>query len=301
MLAPGYYQDDSGQLTSGVVFRSPRSHFQLDTIHGLKDSFMGTCKTFVDIPYDIFISIVQPYLSMKDIVHCSGVSKQLYEYFNYNDIWKDYFIQERIIRFYKEYSETLIHLNVQRNEAELWSSREVYSAKCPMVIINESSIPFDIFWVDNGLKLKRMSKELTQGDKYICKRTFPNHKWICIPTQKWYQTNPVSNVGFSFIIDIFNLETYNDKLCYIKTIHEPKQMNPIKKIHKKYKSYKHQFMKLVIDPKSLLEEKRINETYIYEESYQLEKLMSSVKYHENKLKEYKNRVGFIDVTLKAIH
>lgn len=266
----------------------------------------------IDIPIPIFEQFILPYLIGHNILYLTMTSRGFRDYFSDQDLWKNIYIREKVGIFHHEKIRKLAESKIGRsNKSSHLTLEEQNQNKCTMVIENNTKdIPFDIYWVRkyNISQICKMDEiklkgKVLPGEKFVIS-THPNHKWFCIPIFAWLLNNPVSNLGFSFLVDIFNLQTYQfkktSKLAYVRKIYEPKQLNPIKGIDSPYKNYKHQVMKLKIIPNNLNNLIQAN-TNQYE--YALRKLRhmkKQVRYMESGILKNKQRGEMLSHTKKII-
>jgi len=99
-------------------------------------------------------------------------------------------------------------------------------------------------------------KTLKPGEVYICRRTYSTHQWICIPITDWFITHPVSNIGFTFWINVLKVQSYDcpflsgvdRRSVFLKTITDPESTHPIKSHQTNHTSFKQSTAKLFLNP-----------------------------------------------------
>ena len=152
--------------------------------------------------------------------------------------------------------------NTKKIRSSDWTNEDIQSNRCRMIVINETEdIPFDIFWICNSeTRSGSYYKHTLRGKKmYHCAITYPNARWMCIPTKEWLRENPYSTIGFTWTIDVFDLQTYTSKdgeefLAYIVHIDklDLSKMNPIKDTTREIKDYRRKIIQIVFDEKKIL-------------------------------------------------
>ena len=207
------------------------------------------------IPIEVFVFYVLPFLSYMDILNLSVVSKDMNKYFNENEMWKKFHMGVKSIRELPRRMKQLTWSKVPRNDTMDWTSEDLNFNRCSLAIKNNSNIPHDIYFVRDKHRGRHPAtikgKNLLPG-KVFHSFTYPNHRWICVPTNDWLMKNPISNVGFVFVVNILQnviLQTSEgEKPCFVRNIEQPKVMNPIKGYYKKYANHKKEFIRLSVDP-----------------------------------------------------
>jgi len=158
------------------------------------------------------------------------------EYMNTADIWKKLWIPVRVHKFQGNHLKSMCEVVKKANGTNDWSREDQYRNGCLMVIENKTiDIPFDIYFATRATPNLYRS-DLKPGDKWVCGKTFTNHRWICVPSQKWLQTNPASNIGFSFDVNVLEVQEYKfdktTKPAIVKVIQEPRSIiHPIKNMN----------------------------------------------------------------------
>jgi len=232
----------------------------------VKQGVCGNEVSFFDIPIEVFVPLILKFLSVNDICSLSQIDKENNNYFSCNEIWRSFYISEKVKKFYPDKLISLSNQKVRKNSTMTWTNEEVRAARCTLVIHNVSSIPMDIYWVRNGqiklmIKSRARDKPFSRGEKFIT-TTYPNHRWFCVPTEEWMLKNPCSNVGFSFVVNVLELTDHKfdktSKLAFVRKIHEPRDLKPIKGANKEYASVKKEYMKLVLNLEKLNEAFRKN-------------------------------------------
>ena len=196
---------------------------------------------------------------------CIRVSKEWQDYFNDPRFWKPVFIVIAVNNFYERKKSLLMAEKKKPLQSSKWTYHEIESNRCKMVIINETKdIPFDIFWITRneksvGVKDVCHYKKMIKGsEKYYCMTTYPNARWMCIPTKDWLKKNKYSTLGFTWTIDVFNLTTFKENdgtesLSYVVNIREPNfsKMLPIKDTKKDLMDYRKKIIQLVYNEKDI--------------------------------------------------
>ena len=248
----------------------PISCSKRDWFHKLNDCSPPT-ETFENIPIEIISSYILKYFQEKYkgkhasfekdylvyLSRCVQVSKDWNDYFNDPVFWKPAFVSFAVNKFYEKKKFLLMNNNTKKIKSSDWSNAEINRNRCPMVVINETEdIPFDIFWISkSGSNYKHT---LRGKGIYHCATTYPNARWMCIPTKEWLRENPYSTIGFTWMIDVFDLQTYKPKdgkefLAYV--VHIDKQdlskMNPIKDTTREIKDYRRKIIQIAFDQKEI--------------------------------------------------
>ena len=189
---------------------------------------------------------------------CIQVSKDWRNYFKEPIFWRPVYTWITVSTFYEKKKKLLMSEKHKALKSKDWTKEEVRQNKCKMVILNETKdIPFDIFWIVEGKKPSCVIMG-TVKKQYHCGTTYPNARWMCIPTKEWLNENKYSTVGFSWAIDIFNLKSFTKEngetvLAYVVTIREPDllKMHPIKNINKRIENYQKKIIQMVYNPDAL--------------------------------------------------
>lgn len=256
----------------------------------------GTNVSFFDIPLEIFLPCILKFLTVKDVCSLSQIDKENNIYFNLNEIWRNFYISEKVKKFYPEKLNSLANQKVRRNATMSWSRQEIDAGRCTLIIQNVSSIPMNIYWVNHGNGMhKLMSKgkgPIIKGDKFVTS-TYPNHKWFCAPTEEWMLKNPCSNVGFSFVVNVLELTDYKfdktSKPCFVRKIHEPRDLKPIKGANKNYASVKKEYMKLVLNLEKLNKAFRKNSDRKEMYHKDIQRLTKTLKSYQREFKATQKR------------
>ena len=260
----------------------------------VKHGDCGTDVSFFDIPLEIFLPYILKFLTVNDVCSLSQIDKENNIYFNLNEIWRSFYISEKVKKFYPDKLISLANQKVRRNTTMSWSTQEIQAGRCTLIIKNVSSVPMNIYWVSNG-KHKLMSKgkgPISKGEKFVTS-TYPNHKWFCAPTEEWMLKNPCSNVGFSFVVNVLELTDYKfdktSKPCFVRKIHEPRELKPIKGANKDYASVKKEYMKLVLNLEklNLAFRKNSNRKEMYHKDIQ--RLTKTLKSYQREFKATQKR------------
>jgi hypothetical protein len=196
---------------------------------------------------------------------CAQVCREWRDYFNDPIFWKPAYTRIAVNAFYEKKKNLLLSEKKKEPRSKDWCAEYINANKCKMVVVNETDgIPFDIFWITNTRSFAYEHESCVQmgtiKDKYHCGRTYPNAKWLCIPTREWLIENKYSTVGFKWVIDVFspNLKTFikedgNEVLAYVVTIRQPdlSKMHPIKGIDKDFENYRKKIIPLVFNEKEV--------------------------------------------------
>ena len=187
---------------------------------------------------------------------CRRVCKEWREYFSDLEFWKPVFRYVKINHFYDKKLNLLITEKKKKLKSSDWCQKEINDNQCIMIVKNKTKIPFDIYC---GYRGGTMMKKL-MGLENMSYETYPNERWVCLPTKEWLQENPYSTIGFSWIIDVFKLEEcqYRDsivstKLAYVVRIKEPdySKMLPIKDLNKEFSNYPKKIISLLFNKKEV--------------------------------------------------
>ena len=258
----------------------------------VKHGDCGTEVSFFDIPLDVFLPVILKFLTVSDICSLSQIDKENNNYFNSNEIWRSFYISEKVKKFYPEKLISLSNQKTRKNSTMTWTPAEVGAARCTLVIHNVSSIPMDVYWVSASGKHKLMSKgrdkkHVNKSEKFITS-TYPNHKWFCVPTEEWMLKNPCSNVGFSFVVNVLELTDHKfdktSKLAFVRKIHEPRDLKPIKGANKDYAYVKKEYMKLVLNLDKLNEAFRKNSATKERYHKDIQRLTKTLKTYQRDFK-----------------
>ena len=199
---------------------------------------------------------------------CTQVSRDWRDYFKEPTFWKPVYTWCTVSTFYEKKKELLMREKHRALQSKDWTKEEIQQNKCKMVVLNETKdIPFDIFWIVEGknpscVLMDTMGARWKDNKKqYHCGTTYPNARWMCIPTKEWLNENNYSTVGFSWAIDVFNLKSFTKDngekiLAYVVTIREPdlQKMHSIKNINKSFsgrESYQKKIIQMIYNQSTL--------------------------------------------------
>ena len=244
------------------------------------------------IPIEVFMFYVLPFLSYMDILNMSAVSKDMNHYFNENGMWKEFHMGIKCVRGKRKILKDLSWKKAPPNPTMNWTINDMALNLTRLLIKNESQIPMVIYSVKNkhggGRKIGVGPLLMPGQSEYIT--TYPNNRFICYPTDEWLFKNPVSNVGFTFIINILEIITVNEIPCFVRNIEQPKKMNPIKGYNKKYANHKKEFIRLSVDPAIMAKKVKKNKIaykqtqkelrYLYCRARVLERSAADLRRHE---------------------
>ena len=182
------------------------------------------------------------------------------------------FLREKGHQHYEKKLTQLFISNNKWNPSMYWQwTKELKELnKCNLIIKNNTKdIPFDIWWRVNRFNYKKITKKPLLPRRLFVHPSYPNNKWMCIPTKEWFALHPYENVGFSFIVNILQLMTdpITKKTGFIREIREPNDFIPIKGTRKQYENYKKQFIRVKSKKIDLQEKitKNDNDIEIYKE------------------------------------
>ena len=195
---------------------------------------------------------------------CVQVCREWRDYFNDPIFWKAAYTRIAVNAFYEKKKDLLLAEKKKMPRSKDWSKEDIDANRCKMVIVNETeNIPFDIYWITNT-KCPSGVQMGTVQDKnhlYYCGKTYPNARWMCVPTREWLIENKYSTVGFSWVVDVFDLQEFTKEdgtviLAYVVTIRQPdlKKMHPIKDINKDFENYRKKIIPLVFNEKDVQSE-----------------------------------------------
>lgn len=257
----------------------------------------GTCGvdvSFYDIPLEVFIPLILSKLTMNDICNIAQIDKENNLYFSCNEIWQ-VILNAYIVK--KSYPIRLKHLantRVRKNDTMNWSRDEIDQNYCTLLVENKTnSIPMDVYWV-NGFGYKKMNKNgpIPPNERFIT-RSYPNHKWFCVPTKEWMTENPCSNVGFTFGINVLELTEYKfnntTKLVFAREFHEPRDIKPIKGFGKKYANVKKEFLRQTQSKEKFAEIYRSNKEIQKKLLKEQEELQRKLKLCQQNLSKFQKK------------
>ena len=228
---------------------------------------------------------ILPHLHYHDVASLSMCSEQFRDLFHYHPFWKQVFLREKGYQHYNKRLNKLCKSNTKWNPTMnwLWTDELRQLNMCNLIIKNNTKgIPFDIYCMDLRKHLIKVTKKPILPGRLFVSPTYPNKKWMCIPTREWFSQNPYENVGFSFVINVLQLmiDPVTKKTGFIREIREPKDLIPIKGTKKQYKDYKKQFVRIKIN-KEEVEEK--------------------IKKNKSNLEEYKKEITALQKKLNIFH
>ena len=257
-----------------------------------------------EIPNELIQEFIVPHLSsIRDVGSAIQVSKKMKECFDTEDVWKKIFKTEKAKVGYK-------NLLKNHQKSKKWFTDQMtddYIIDTPLhgqlvkiMVKNETkNIPFEVYCKDYNrydLKMIKISKEpILPGKAFFRTLTF-NRKIICLPTEEWFLENPLSNIGFSFITHVKDVEAITkEHMGILKKFNEPdlEKMKPIKGMRKDYENYKEEVMKRVIDKKKLNKKKNENKKKLDEMEYELKMYKKQMKIMEENVRRL--RVGKKDL------
>ena len=273
------------------------------------------------IPLDIMINIILPmtYPSKEEkgyileVTRCSQVCRRWWKYFQNNYIWKCIWIDAKTILYYENTLNKLMNEKENHIQSKYWSAIDLAANKCSQIVVNESDIPFDIYWVNKDTSSTRgICKQTTlEGNsRWHCAVTYPNHKWFCIPTKKWLKDNHYDSLGFSWIIDVYNLSNprhvLNDSSMpdipvFIQTIQKPNICKShIQDMDQTHDNYRHQVMKLVISETKFSKSMHLYNRQITHDIHelrslekQIQEIKQNIRYKKSKKSMYENSLRII--------
>ena len=262
---------------------------------------------FDEIPLDIFMNYILKYFSFVDICCLCMVSKSFNNYYSNSLIWKYFCRIENTKIFYPKKLKTLSH-----RYKNMKSSSQL---KVPLVIINNSNIPFNLFWIKknydsyNSNKNNIIYKEINKGkpinpgdtQNY---RSLENHYFMCVPTYEWFQENPYENVGFGFHINVKFLTEFEHKnisnrldnsheikLSYVKYINQPKNLIPIHMKNPENDNYKHMFIRFILHKNTINHRIYLRKKDNDLNKQSIDKLNKSIEEKKKRIK-YNNTVNY---------
>jgi len=284
----------------------------------------------VDIPVDVCTTHILPHLDMKDIINLSEVSKEHSTYFNDNDIWMHCHLKKRVSMFIPRQLKAMCERKIKKNATHSWARDDIRGNPVPMKIINQTKgMTFDIYFNHGeGFAHGRtpvpgkaiLHKEgLKPGEEWWCQKTYTTHKWIVVANKEWILENKVSNVGFSFYVNVLDMKDSvippghgwltarranrpgETTPTYVKILTEPNgDLHPIKPLMKKYASYKHEFMRLTLDIDTIKKKKEQHLKSHLDDKKRLKELRRKTKFLEQKVKKEKQYTYSYDKTIKIL-
>lgn len=255
--------------------------------------------SFCDLPVELVQSFIAKHISeVKDLGSIIQVSKKMKEAFDTEERWKRIFIREKAKKGYKQ-------LLKNHEKSKRWFLDPLtteYIIDTPlhgqmvyiMVKNKTKSIPFDVYYIESRYirnMIKLNDEQIMPGKAFFRRLTF-NRKIVCLPTKEWILDNPVSNVGFSFVTHVKDVEAITkEKMGILKNFEEPnpEKMKPIKGLRKEYENYKKETMKRIIDKKKLNQNKSENESKLSEMEYELKMYKKQMKIMEENVLRLKTK------------
>jgi len=259
------------------------------------------------IPLDVFMVHIHPFLVWTDILNLSGVSKEMYLYFNTNEMWKKFHWGAKAVRSIPKKMNQLTWSKVPPNDTMSWPEYDIRLNKCVLQIRNESDIPMDIYYVRETKGGRTRTPVLKSRGTSLDKRnlkpgktfktsTYPNHRWICIPTDKWFYDNPVSNVGFSFVVNILKNVIVEGNPMNVHVIKQPPHLNPIKGLNKNVASHKREFIRLSVVPDTITVKAKASKRASDIQEEELKRLYKRVRLLEKNAQEFRRNEASYKMT-----
>jgi len=255
--------------------------------------------SFCDLPVELIQCFIAKYISeVKDLGSTIQVSKKMKEAFDTEETWKRIFIKEKAKKGYRQ----LIKNHEKSKQWFLDPLTTEYIIDTPlhgqmvyiMVKNKTKSIPFDVYYIEN-IYVRYMTKisdePIMPGKAFFRMLTF-NRKIVCLPTKEWILDNPVSNVGFSFVTHVKDVEAITkEKMGILKNFEEPnpEKMKPIKGLRKEYGNYKKETMKRIIDKKKLNHKKSENDSKLSEMENELKMYRKQMRIMEGNITRLKTK------------
>ena len=265
-----------------------------------KCSIVHKKEPLVQLPSELFIFYILPHLSLMDIRDLSEVSKEMNDYMNQPSIWRSVYQMSVGSKYYSKLLNRLSHSSHKTVKQYITTLQSSYVA---IVIKNNTTdIPFDIYHIrirsgSNVVVQRGHRYNLLPGESFTCK-TFHGHLWICIPTEQWLRSNPVSNVGCMFVADrdqrkwihpqIWYPEygtEYNPRLIHLHQINEPGCVHSIKGVNKVYSNYKREFLRLILDPSKVRENRASNKERMEKNHSEIKNLYEIIHALERRKRE----------------
>jgi hypothetical protein len=201
---------------------------------------------FSELPLDVIELIVYhfEYTHLCSLIMCS---KEMKVAFDDQSIWEMIYHRHFLDRYYQKMLKRFVTSTDKPLETWSWPKDDIIdnkSNRVPLVIENTSDIPYVLLWGTNRMatgatgvmatgdwynqkgryKIVRFKPMTTiqPGGRYVCGNNAANSKWVLSPSRTWLKDNPVSNLSFSFQLDLLNLTDYNfsktTKPAFLKTI-----------------------------------------------------------------------------------
>lgn len=275
-------------------------------IPSIKKSIQNYHESWDTLPFDMFMEYIIKLLDFKDVCRLSMVSKSFHDYYSTPLIWKHFYIQQSVKNYYPKKLNSIMEKCISKNLNRPNRDKN----RIPLVIENNSDIPYNIYWIkqepkfvnDYNIDIEIVSEYKKMGQinpgKVQKILSCENHHWICIPTIEWLSENPYYNVGFGFHININYLEDYEhikknnnnttseNKLTYVKRIHQPKNLQLCLFCYKNsnIENYKHMFMECLINKRDF--NVRINNIKDYNKS-----LKKNIKNYTNEIIKNENKIN----------
>lgn len=255
--------------------------------------------SFCDLPVELVQCFISGYISeVKDLGSIIQVSKKMKEAFDTQESWKRIFIREKAKKGYK-----LLLKNHEKSKrwfvdpltTEYIIDTPLIGQMVNIMVKNKTkSIPFDVFYIESmfNRKMTKMNTESVMPGKAFFRRLTFNRKIVCLPAKEWILDNPVSNVGFSFVTHVKDVEAITkEKMGILKNFEEPdiEKMKPIKGLRKEYENYKKETMKRIIDKKKLNHKKSENDSKLSEMEHELKMYRKQMRIMEKNVLRLKTK------------
>jgi len=289
---------------------------------------------FAELPLDVIQLIVSHfgYIHLCSLIMCS---KEMKVSFDDQSIWEMIYHRYFLDRYYQRMLKRFVTSTDKPLETWSWPKAEIMdnkSNRATLVIENTTDIPYVVLWGTNRratgsigrwetqkgrykiVGFKRMTT-IKPGGRYVCGNNAANSKWVLSPSRAWLEDNPVSNLSFSFQLDLLNLTDYNFgkrfRPVFLKTIRnsraptQPIRGYTLKPVNGPVNGpingpadYKKGFLKLVHeeDPekyKRLLEDGTKEETIMDEEMKTLKARMKVLEKQRGKRKTHNASLAYM--------
>lgn len=255
--------------------------------------------SFCDLPVELVQCFIAGYISeVKDLGSTIQVSKKMKEAFDTQESWKRIFIREKAKKGYKQLLKN--HEKSKRWFVDPLTTEYIIDTPLHGQLVNimvknkTASMPFDVFYIESmfNLKMIKLNTESVMPGKAFFRRLTFNRKIVCLPTKEWFLDNPVSNVGFSFVTHVKDVESITkEKMGILKYFEEPdvKNMKPIKGLRKEYEDYKKESMKRLIDKKKINYKKSENDSKLSKMEYELKMYRKQMRIMEENVLRLKKK------------
>ena len=240
---------------------------------------------------------------------CRRVCKEWNDYFSDPAFWKPVFRCVTINHFYDKKLNLLYREKKKKLKSSDWSYKEKNDNRCLMIVENNTKIPFDIYYCRTPSHPRPLQPDGALWCSHkgllgnMSLRTCPNERFACIPTKEWLQGNPYSTLGFSWIIDVFNLEEYRREdgttdLAYVVRIKEPdySKMHQIKDLNKEFLNYPKKLLPLLFDKQKIendWEQEKATRKKAIKEKQELEDKLREIKKEISESQERSNNYLFL--------